>query len=580
MSMRFTILACALAALLIAAVSCSGGGRIADTPTSPELMGAQAVEGNGAGHYLLAFAQIYVDPATDSVEVVPMRQVETHWNVLKFLEKGPCWTCIGIVGVTPMPDGTKQFTVEITHPFPGTNLTGFDVRGIAMFKGSRSYPASGLTTPDRALGDGELVNADGYTTLYNSTTMGAGPGGFQGYFKGKYTGPLVPDALLNGYKRHISAGGGNTRNAFFAGDSTMVFYQLDMPDTGFYFNYCVDASWAPPTTKPVTNPMTDFPPEANCPEPWKIAVTENPVDGGLHELGGETVLVIDVYDWQGKTSHAAPVVECPELFNDTVPATWVSDGTGFSEFEATITNSKHAGIGEYEVLISVVDNENATAPDWLDLTAYQIISVGVVAAGNQPPTAIAGISSKNAFTNQNINFFDKSTDPDGYEDIESWAWDLSYDEGDGFQTDRTDQYFVYQYTQAGVYLIQLRVTDSESHTDMLDEPETVTVTYKNQPPVATATVSPLSPPDGPGPGVGETVYFYDFSTDPDGPSDIVKWEWDFSYNSVAGFQVESTEPSPTHVYNATGYNEVFLRVTDTADNVDWLDWPLHVIVHD
>jgi len=49
------------------------------------------------------------------------------------------------------------------------------VRGIAMFDGSHLFPQSGLAMSDGTMGDGELLNADGYTTLYNSSTVGHGP---------------------------------------------------------------------------------------------------------------------------------------------------------------------------------------------------------------------------------------------------------------------------------------------------------------------------------------------------------------------------------------------------------------------
>jgi len=472
MKSQFAVLTAVLALALMAAVSCAGG---TENPASPQMTPDLLSQTGPSGHQLLAFVQVYVDPAEGTVEVVPLREVDMHWNVLKFLEKGPCTTCVAVKGVHTTPDGTKEWTVEISHPFPVMNLTGFDVRGIAMFKGSRSYPVSALTTPDRAQGDGELVNADGYTTLYNSTTQGSGPGGLQGYLKGKYGSPLIPDALVNGYKRHVSPGAENTRNAMYAGDAVTAVYELDMPDTGFYFNYAVDANWAPPTTKPVTDPMTDFPLSANCSEPWKIDVVADPIDGGMTPEGGETLLAISVYDWQGKDSHGDPVVECPELFDSTVAGEWVSDEDGFANYEATISNDKLADLGEYEVLVSVEDNDNATAPEWLDLTAYQILSVSVVEAVNEPPVAGASVSTIETRPWHDVEFYDTSTDPDGASDIVAWEWDFSYDEVDGFLVESTDKNALYQFPDEGVFQIQHRVRDSKGAEDMLDTPLEVTV---------------------------------------------------------------------------------------------------------
>ena len=65
--------------------------------------------------------------------MVAVRDVTTHFNVLKFLEKGPCTDCVAILSMTNFDHGTKLVDVQITHPFGNPNLTGFDVRGIAMF---------------------------------------------------------------------------------------------------------------------------------------------------------------------------------------------------------------------------------------------------------------------------------------------------------------------------------------------------------------------------------------------------------------------------------------------------------------
>ena len=329
------------------------------------------------GHYLWGYYLFIHDPGENSLRSIPVRNVGTHWNVLKWLEQGPCTSCVSIVGITPNPSGTKSMDIKIKHPFPSPNLTGFDVRGIAMFNGSHVFPEAGLTTPDKSAGDGELVNADGYTTLYNSATAGSGPGGLQGYMKGKLATKSPPDATLNGYKRHITNAVSNTRSAFYAGDMVTASYEIKMPTGGFVFGYAVDASWAPPSVKPVTDPMNDFPPEANCFEPWRIETEVAPVGNGLVPQGGEVKLTLDVYDYQGKSSHATPIVECPELFDGAKDAAWISDGSDFSSWEVVLGNEKQAPIGDYKCLVRVVDNENAGSPPYLDLTAYRIVTLTV-----------------------------------------------------------------------------------------------------------------------------------------------------------------------------------------------------------
>ena len=174
MSSRFAFPALALCLVIFGLISCSPGPTPTLNPVTPQISPVRETS-TEAGHYVLAFVQVFVDPVEGTYETTPMRQVAGHWNVLKWLEQTPCTDCVEILEVKPTSGGAKEWTVQISHPFANPNLTGFDVRGIAMFSGSHSFPESGLTTPDMNEGDGELLNADGYTTLYNSTTAGSGP---------------------------------------------------------------------------------------------------------------------------------------------------------------------------------------------------------------------------------------------------------------------------------------------------------------------------------------------------------------------------------------------------------------------
>ena len=157
-------------------------------------------------------------------------------------------------------------------------------------------------------------------------------------------------------------------------------FDIDMPDTQFIFGYAVDASWVPPTTKPVTDPDVDFPPEANCFEPYKITTSVYPYDGpyGMTDLGGYEVIYASVYDYQGESSHQAPVIECPELFDGASTMLYNGFGPGYSDWRLVIKNANYAPAGTYKLLIKVTDNENATAPEWLDLSAYYVREVTVI----------------------------------------------------------------------------------------------------------------------------------------------------------------------------------------------------------
>jgi len=189
--------------------------------------------------------------------------------------------------------------------------------------------------------------------------------------KGKFASVQVPDGRLNGFKVFESSDPANTRNAFYSGDTISQVYDIDMPDGQFIFGYAVDASWTTPSVKPVTDPMVDFPPEANCYEPYRISVTV--ISDTLTDQAGILRLGISVLDHQGPSSYAIPVIECPEIF-DTPPVVY---NLGSGNFEVSILNVKNAPAGKYHMLISVEDNQNAGSPSWVDLTGYQVYKINV-----------------------------------------------------------------------------------------------------------------------------------------------------------------------------------------------------------
>jgi len=366
--------------LLVGCVICGCAGK-SSQPVSPSGIPVSEATGyaagqsgpDGTGHYLMGWYWGSVDENLTDWRIVPVRQASFHLNALMFLEKTPCGDCVKITHVEPGPSGSVQIDVSIRHPFANLNLTAFDVRGIVMFNGSRLFPASGLRMSDSTMGDGELLNADGYTTLYNPTTIGHAP--LEGYTKGKMATSVFPDATLNGYKRHVTDNPANTRNALYAGDTVEVTYIVKVP-APFVFGYAVDANWAPPLKTPVVDPMTDFGPGANCPEPWRLDVVDS--GPGLTVSGGTTDLVIDVYDRQGPFSVSAPAVECPELFDGFVNATFKLDGADYSRWEASLSNPKHAPAGQYRCLVRVEDSKNDPInKPWMDLSAYQVATLQV-----------------------------------------------------------------------------------------------------------------------------------------------------------------------------------------------------------
>ncbi|MCX6647609.1 MAG: hypothetical protein NTY09_14800, partial [bacterium] len=332
-------------------------------------------------HYLLSSGLIYVNtenPDDPIIEIIPAREGEIHLNILKFLEGAPCFDCFRIVGFNFSGPGYQYLNIDIRidHPFTDLLYSVFDVRGIIMFDGNHEFPAIGKTTSDPSIGEGALTNADGYTALYNSSTLTAPVGDLQKYFPGKLSTATMPNSDINGYIYFRTDDPANDRNAFYANSFDIKTFSMKLPTDVFVIGYAVDASWAPPIETPVDDPLTDFDTTANCTEPWKIEVQD--IGPGLTWEGGTTKLQIDVYDWQGKSTHHAPVVECPEIFNGICSAIWASDGDGYSRYEADISNTNLASGGYYSCLVSVEANENdPIGTPRLDLTGYEIFCISV-----------------------------------------------------------------------------------------------------------------------------------------------------------------------------------------------------------
>ena len=80
--------------------------------------------------------------------------MDFHLNALNLLEQGQCHNCVSIEKVTKLGNGLVDVDASITHPFPGlAQYTGFDVKGIVMFKGSvRSLILRGSMSSEPASG--------------------------------------------------------------------------------------------------------------------------------------------------------------------------------------------------------------------------------------------------------------------------------------------------------------------------------------------------------------------------------------------------------------------------------------------
>lgn len=134
-----------------------------------------------------------------------------------------------------------------------------------------------------------------------------------------------------------------------------------------------------------------------------------------------------------------------------------------------------------------------------------------------------------------IHFTDLSSKPDGT--IVSWFWDF------GDSNTSTEQHPIKFYSQGGIFIVNLSVTDNDGLTGKISKN-----IFINTWPIAVYTYDPLNP------YTNEQISFTDKSIDSHGP--IVSWFWDFGDGNI------SKEQHPTHQCTDDGIYKIILNVTD------------------
>lgn len=350
--MRLNLIPVVITLLLI--IACSGGSAPVTQPDlTPDINFREAT-----GYSRTVFGMWTIDVSADhsEVEVLPVRNVEGHFNIRTFLEDGPCTDCLTVTGITPEGNGVLDIDVQIRHPFPGLDqFTGFDVRGTVMFSSTSEFPSSGLNWSNMDKGGGGLLNPDGWTTLFNPLDFTEAAKIFN-YQQGKIATELFYPVRLNPFKAfYIDP----NRRPFLSTDVITETYRLKLPAIGVRFGYVVDASWEKPTPSPPVNIPEDFPITANSIEAYRITAT---VGEGLDEHGGEANCAIDIYDWQGTATISNVLIESPDLFDGFREAEMDQDFGTISKWSVPVNNLKEAPKGNYPLLLTVNDKyEDANA---------------------------------------------------------------------------------------------------------------------------------------------------------------------------------------------------------------------------
>ena len=363
-----------LAIVLLAFVGCSSG----QSPVIPS-DGQELVSQNSeykSNRTIWGYWTIRIDPDNESIEIVPDREVGSHFNVVRLLEVNPCTNCLSISNLSWLPNNIVQCDFQLTHPFPGNvKLTGFDVRGVLVTDGDSLFPANNrFVSLDGS--NPALINPDGFTSLFNPVEFppDSAPWPILEYIPGKISFGDNFNGTLNPFMAFCK---GNPRRMFEAGATETVTINLKYPSTPFEFGYVVDASWI--KVDDVVNPVTDFPPEANCLEPYRLdfqMITE------LTNVTGDTAEVqVEVFDHQGIDTISTVSIECPSLFDGEVFLSYSSQsGDDSWLYEGVITNPFGVDKGQYPSLIKAVSIESDF--NLGELAAYQMVDITVGNDGN------------------------------------------------------------------------------------------------------------------------------------------------------------------------------------------------------
>jgi len=375
--------------LVFLLIGCGGKG-----PTDPGLVptGQPAVrspetEWLSDGRVTWGYWDITIDPVNMTSEVVPLRTGQVHYNVLQMLEGWACKNCVGIEGLSWSEQDTLLVDISIRHPYAYNrlDLTGRDVRGVAIFNGTSSFPyhtvrdENGVEQP--LLASRVLLNADGWTTHFNRETAKEGLGLFD-YRRGKMTFPDENTIIgnLHPFKYFYTD---VYKRLFRPGYTKVQTYELAIkPASPFTFAYSVDAAWNFPLKWPVIDPINDFDLSANAREAFQISTFTVTVDDNtLTRQGGHADVTFEIWDHQGFSSISTITIEAPDLFVGTIsvdPSTpaWTTEES--ARYKVTINNETgHAKTedGGSDVLFVVEDLNQSVVGE--DLRAYEITTLAV-----------------------------------------------------------------------------------------------------------------------------------------------------------------------------------------------------------
>jgi hypothetical protein len=419
--LSFSLICC----VLIGALACAGNGQAIAPGLSPD-----RDTSIGSARTLWGLYDVAIDPDTLAITVLPARTAQYMLDVNTFMNMNPASLTLNIIDASQlMTEGLLTVNVNLTHPLPTKpKLAGLDVHCAFMtdstatltYDDTLAYAVEGYNPV--------LLNPDGWTRWYNAQEFtGSGAFGFVPGNLGTMTNPM---ATLNPYKLYADglaptadaagwlAANKASRALFTAGTTNTREFQLKFPVFGgkpfIKFQYAVITSWKTPTSEDPG--PEDFPPEANCAEAsaLRIDTAESTMYWTPTEEGGDLVLNVDIFDWQGGDNIQGQVskivVESSVLsapYVATSPSMIQTAGSAFATWSATIPATVLENNDPVDVWVIVESSDPITYnhggpgpwPADKPLAAFNSAPAVILdVAPPEPPVIISGVDIKEGTT--------------------------------------------------------------------------------------------------------------------------------------------------------------------------------------
>ena len=310
-------------------ISCSSGKSPLE-PSANDAWQDQPSATSSANRETIAVYDVTIDEVSQTCTIEPSeRETSFHYALSQTY---PSTLQITGYGFTP----NFWADIKLTHPYPGSGVDFFDPRLIVIVPANAGVRFQCLSLAIFG-NDKAVLEPDGYTKLFDSVggSILGNVNPFLAYFK------TQPN------RRWSSAG------------PTSETRRVNMSLPGF---------GGPLTYKLVVDVSTTYPnpPQigiSNAQEPVQIEAT---VGQPLTPDGSSVTLTATLLDWQGRSGISLVAAEAPALFSGVKLLNYVGTGPNPNEyvFSVQITNSLHAPIGTYNMIIGARDQ--ATGVDIYD----------------------------------------------------------------------------------------------------------------------------------------------------------------------------------------------------------------------